>query len=199
MPKLYFAPPSPYARKIRVLIAEKGIGAKVELIARAPFDKPADLVALNPLSKVPTLPTDDGQVLYDSPVIADYLDTLAGARLIPIGSRSRWDALRQQALADGILDAGVSVLLEGRRPEGERSPGWIARQIDVIGRSLDAFEAEIGLLAATPTIGHIACGCALGWLDFRMPSHDWRGLHPQLALWFALFSGLPSMIATKPD
>jgi glutathione S-transferase len=199
MPKLYFAPPSPYARKIRVLVAEKGLSAKVEMIARAPFEKPADLVALNPLSKVPTLVTDDGQVLYDSPVIADYLDTLAVPRLIPIDGRSRWDALRQQALADGILDAGVSVLLEGRRPEGERSPSWVARQTDAIDRSLDACEAEVGSLAATPTIAHIALGCALGWLDFRMPSHDWRGSRPKLARWFAVFSERPSMMATKPE
>jgi glutathione S-transferase len=199
MPKLHFAPPSPYARKIRVLVAEKGLGAKVEMIARAPFNKPADLVVLNPLSKVPTHVTDDGQVLYDSRVIADFLDTLAVPRLIPIAGRSRWDALRQQALADGILDADVSVLLEGRRPENERSPSWVARQIDVIGRSLDAFEAEIGLLAATLTIGHIALGCTLGWLDFRMPSHNWRGSRPQLARWFAVISERPSMMATKPE
>ena len=199
MPKLYFAPPSPYARKVRVLIAEKGIEAKIEMIARAPFDKPADLVALNPLSKVPTLVTDDGQVLYDSPVIAEYLDMLSNPRLVPAEGRARWDALRRQALADGVLDAGVSILLEGRRPEAERSPGWVQRQTEVIVRSLDAFEAEIGSFGDTQTVGHIALGCALGWLDFRIPTHDWRSGRSGLAAWNEKFQMRPSMQATKPS
>ena len=199
MPKLYFATPSPYARKVRALILEKGLNAKVEMIARAPFDKPADLIALNPLSKIPTMTTDDGQTLFDSPVIAEYLDTLSAPRLIPTEGRSRWDALRRQALADGLLDAGVSIVLEGRRPESERSPGWVQRQTEVMVRALDAFEGEISRFGDGLTIGHIALGCALGWLDFRIPDHEWRSRCPRLAAWFAAFSQRPSMLATKPE
>lgn len=199
MLKLFFASPSPYARKVRVLIAEKGPTPSIEMIVRAPFEKPADLVALNPLSKIPTLVTDDGQILFDSPVIAEYLDGLGVPKLIPAVGRARWDALRRQALADGILDAGVSILLEGRRPEGERSSGWVQRQTEVIVRALDTCEGEIGSFGEVLTIGHVAVGCALGWLDFRMPTHDWRGMRPKLSAWFGQFERRPSMIATKPE
>ena len=199
MLKLFFAAPSPYARKVRVLIAEKDLTTRVEMVARAPFEKPADLLALNPLSKIPTLVAGDGQVIFDSPVIIEYLDGLGTPELIPAEGRVRWDALRRQALADGILDAGVSILLEGRRPEGERSSGWVQRQTEVIVRALDACEGEIGSFGEELTIGHVAVGCALGWLDFRMPTHDWRGTRPKLSAWFGQFERRPSMIATKPE
>jgi glutathione S-transferase len=199
MRKLFFAAPSPYARKIRIIIAEKGLEAEIEMVARAPFEKPADLVALNPLSKIPTLVAEDGLVLFDSPVIAEYLDGISSPRLIPAEGRARWDSLRRQALADGMLDAGVSVLLEGRRPEGERSPGWVQRQTDAITRSLDAFEVEIGAFGEALTIGHVALGCALGWLDFRLPQYDWPNSHPRLAGWYSRFSQRPSMLSTMPE
>lgn len=196
---LFFAPPSPYARKVRVLIEEKGLEGRVRFEQRAPFDKPADLIAVNPLSKVPSLVTDDGLVVYDSPAICEYLDGLAAPRLIPGEGRARWEALRRQALADGILDAGVSVILEGRRPESERSPAWVARQLDVIDRSLSAFESEIAVFTHELTIAHIALGCTLGWLDFRMPTRNWRASNPRLAEWERTFAARPSMMATRPS
>src|SRR4051794_5609106 len=155
MHKLYYAATSPYARKVCVLIIEKGHESKVEAVVCAPFDRPADLLAHHPLSMVPTLVTDDNQVLFDSPVIAEYLDGVAAPRLIPPEGRSRWDALRRQALADGIIEAGVSM-------QGEHPPHWIRRKTEVIVRALDAFEAEIGDFGATLTIDHNALGCALG-------------------------------------
>src|SRR5690349_17625172 len=102
--QLIFAPPSPYSRKVRVMIAEKGLQQRFEFVQRAPFDKPADLLAKNPLSKVPTLVTDSGEILFDSPVICEFIDGLASPRLIPPGGPPRWEALRRQALADGVLD-----------------------------------------------------------------------------------------------
>jgi glutathione S-transferase len=142
--------------------------------------------------------TDDGQALFGSQVIAEYLDALSAPRLVPAEGRPRLDALRRQALADGILDAGVSIVLEGRRPESERSLGWVQRQTEVVVRALDAFEGEISRFGDGLTIGHIALGCALGWLDFRIPGHEWRSRCFRLAAWFAAFSQRPSMLATKP-
>lgn len=196
--KLFFAPPSPYSRKVRALILEKGMQDQVELIQRAPFERPADLLAINPLCKVPTLITNDGQTLFDSPVICEFIDNAGPPRLIPSESRSRWQALRFQALADGLLDAGSTARLESRRSESERSASWIDRQMETISRSLDVLEREITSLGEHVTIGHIAVGCALGWLEFRFPDFDWRAGHDKLAAWFISFSERPSMIATKP-
>lgn len=198
MLKLFYAPPSPYARKVRALILEKGIESSIVLQRCLPFDKPADLVALNPLSKVPCLVLEDGSALYDSPFICEYLDRLPGPELLPASGHARWATLGRQALADGILDAGISIRLESQRAETERSPGWIARQAEVIERALNAFEGAIGNFGDTITIAHIALGCALGWLDFRMPDHDWRRQRPQLSHWFGQMSERPSMMATRP-
>jgi glutathione S-transferase len=196
--QLFFARPSPYARKVRVMIVEKGLQQRFEFLERAPFDKPPDLLVNNPLCKVPTLITDSGQILFDSPVICEFIDDLGSPRLIPSDGRSRWEALRRQALADGMLGSGGSVLLENRRIETERSPSWIADQMEVVARSLAVFEREIGSFGAEATIGHIALGCALGWLDFRLPNLDWRAQHANLAHWFARFSERASMAATRP-
>lgn len=191
MHRLYYAATSPYSRKVRVLIYEKGLLDKVESVASAPFTSPPELLTHNPLSKVPTLVTDDDQVLIDSPVIAEYLDRLAAPALIPIDGRLRWDALRRQAMADGIIDAGVA--MQGQHPQD-----WIERKTAVIVRTLDAFEADIDTFGETLTIGHIALGCALGRLDFRMASFDWRSGRTKLAHWNEQFQSRPAMQATRP-
>jgi glutathione S-transferase len=198
MLKLYYSSVSPYARKVRVLIAEKGLEDRIALQSRLPFERPAELVALSPLSKVPCLVLEDGTPLYDSPFICEYLDRLFGPELLPANGPARWVALGRQALADGVLDAGVSIRQERARPESERSPSWITRQAEVIDRSLNAFEKAIADFGGSFSVGHIALGCALGWLDFRMPDHDWRAKRPGLARWFDQISARASMIATRP-
>jgi glutathione S-transferase len=198
MLKLYYSSVSPYARKVRVLIAEKGLEARIDQQSCLPFERPADLMALNPLSKVPCLVLEDGTVLYDSPFICDYLDRLPGPELLPANGPARLVTLQRQALADGILDAGVSIRQEGNRIETERSPSWIARQAEVIDRSLNAFEKAVADFGENLTIGHVALGCALGWLDFRMPNHGWRTRRAGLARWFDEISARPSMMATRP-
>ena len=198
MLKLFYSSVSPYARKVRVLVSEKSIESRIALQSCLPFEKPADLIALNPLSKVPCLVLEDGTALYDSPFICEYLDQLSAPELVPPSGPARWLTLGRQALADGILDAGVSVRLESQRAKTERSPAWITRQTEVIDRSLNAFEEAIASFGETLTMAHIALGCALGWLDFRMPTHDWRKERPQLSHWFSQISARPSMIATKP-
>lgn len=197
--KLYFAPPSPFARKILVMIAEKGLQSQFQLEPRNPFDMPADLVAANPLSKVPTLVLDNGETLFDSTVIAEFIDSLGAPRLIPESGAARWSALRWQSLADGILEAGQSIQLERRRPENEQSPGWMHRQAKTVERGLDLVEKEINTLGPTLTVGHISLGCALGWLDFRLPDLPWRPARPKLAAWDGVFASSPTMLATRPS
>lgn len=202
--QLLYSPTSPFVRKVLVVAIEKGIGDRIERRPTNILEPHADLLARNPLGKIPVLITDDGDALYDSPVIVEYLDAgFPGPRLIPAAGPARFQALRQQALADGLLDAGVARIVEGRRPEAERSQAWTAKQTAVVARALDALEAEAGDLhdAVTigpVTIGPVAIGCALGWLDFRFPHEPWQNARPALADWFARFSQRPSMQATIP-
>ena len=196
--KLRFSPTSPYVRKVMVTAIELGIMAEIEKVPTNPWDPATDIATDNPIGKVPALTLDDGRVLFDSVVICEYLDASAGGSLFPTVGDARWTALRRHALADGALDAGVSRFLERNRPDGERSESWIARQTTVLGRGLDAMEAEADGLGDGITIGHIAFGCTLGWADFRCPDEDWRAERPALADWFDTFSARKSMMETVP-
>ncbi len=197
--KLRYSPTSPYVRKVSVVALETGLDERIERIPTNVFDPSTDIAEHNPLGKVPTLITGGGETLYNSPVICEYLDSLHdGLKLFPPPGGARWTALRRQALGDGILDAGVLRLLEGRRPETERSPAWIARQTAALTRGLDALEDEAEALDGTITIGHIAIGCALGWIDFRMPDDDWRSSRAALARWYESFARRPSIAESVP-
>lgn len=199
--KLIYANPSPYARKVRLTIAEKGLTG-IEEIAANPFELPPALVAANPLSKVPALILDDGSALYDSPVICEYLDTLSEMpRLLPAMGTERWQVLRRQALCDGILDATFNISCEiNRRPENERSSGWVDRWCEAIRRGLAVLDGEIDQFGEAITLAHIAAGAALSYLDLRAPALiDWRAGHPRLALWHRVFEQRPSMMTTRPQ
>ena len=196
--KLRYSPTSPYVRKVMISAIELGIIDSIEITATNVWDPATDIAEDNPLGKVPTLTLDDGTVLFDSPVICEYLDAHAGGSLFPHAGDARWTALRRQALGDGMLDAGVSRFLERNRKDGERSDGWIARQTVVLGRALDAMEVDADTLGDEVTIGHIAFGAALGWVDFRCADEDWRADRPALADWYDTFSGRKSMMETVP-
>ncbi len=200
--KLFWAPPSPYARKVRVTIAEKGLGTQVELLSVSitPLVRNPAVAASNPLGKIPCLIRDDGSALFDSRVITRYLDGLAETpRLYPQGD-GLFETLKWEALADGGLDAAVSCVYEKRcRDEAQQSPAWLDAQRVKITAALDAFEADgmarlsVGLDAAA-----IATGCLLAYLDFRTPVPDWRPGRPTLEQWFETFSERPSMQNTQP-
>lgn len=202
--KLRFSPTSPYVRKVTVLGLETGLDAKIERIttASAP-DKPnPELGKENPLNKVPCLLTDDGLVLYDSPVICEYLDAQhTGRKLFPAGN-ARWTALRQMALADGILDAALLRRYEILRPEAERSGNWDKAQKHKIDQSLDSLEQESkgfpDPAGDQVSIGHLSIGCALGYLDFRFAAEAWRNGRPNLAKWYDGLAKRPSMAQTVP-
>lgn len=199
--KLRFSPSSPYARKVVVVAHERGLASRIELMpaSTSPVEPNADVARDNPLAKIPSLTLDDGSTLYDSRVIAEYLDQLAGARLFPPPGPHRWTALRQQALADGLLDAAILIRYERvLRPAEKQWPDWIDGQFGKIERALDAFENEAVSLEKPLTIGAIAAACALGYLDFRFGDFNWRKSRVRLTSFYAKFSERPSMMATRP-
>lgn len=197
--KLFYSATSPYARKARVFIREKNLKAGIEERLCNPWDDPAELRALNPLGKVPTLALDDGTVLYDSRVICAALDDLgAEPRLIPAAPAARSRVLCAEALADGVVDAAVALVLEARRPEVQRSPEMMIRWRDAILRAVPAMEGALADLGEGPTLGSLAIALALSYLDFRQPAIDWRAGHPGLAAWHGTFSARPSFAETAP-
>ena len=197
--KLRYSPLSPFVRKVTVTLIETGLENKVERIPTDVWDPETDIAKDNPLGKVPALITNDGKVLYDSPVICEYLDGLHdGDKLFPASGKTRWLALGLQALGDGMSEAGVLKLLETRRPEEVQYEKWMARQTVTVLRAMDALESETDGLEGPLTIGQVAVGCSVGWLDFRFPDLGWRQDPPGLAEWFEGFSERPSMTATVP-
>jgi glutathione S-transferase len=201
--KLRYSPTSPYVRKVMVVALETGLAERIERIPTtvAPT-KPNDEVAReNPLVKVPALTTDDGLVLYDSPVICEYLDTLHdGPKLFPTSGKARWLALRQQALGDGILDAAILGRYEILRPKEYQWQDWLDAQMRKVRGALAALEmeAEAGDLAGPLSIGQITIACALGYLDFRYQSEAWRSKHRRLAVWADEFATRKSIQLTVP-
>jgi glutathione S-transferase len=199
--RLHYSYASPYVRKVMVVAIETGQESDLDLTPRkvSPVAPLGEVNRDNPLGKVPCLVTDDGQALFDSRVICEYLDSRHDRpKLFPAGP-ARWPALRRQAQADGILDAGILARYETvLRPEERRWPDWIEGQKAKIARALDALEGEAEGFGDAVDIGTIAVGCALGWLDFRYAKDDWRAGRPALAAWFERFAKRPSMAATVP-
>src|SRR5437660_3180531 len=179
--KLYYSPGSPFARKVRIVALETRLDKKIEMVnvALSPVAPNAEVDKHNPVGKIPVLSVK-GMDLFDSPVICEYLDSQNKRRkLFPRKGRERWVALRLQAMADGLLDAALLARYENfLRPEDKRWADWSAGQMRKIEGVLDRLEAESASLKGKPTIGSIATGCALGYLDFRFASHDWRAKHP---------------------
>ncbi len=196
--KLYYSPTSPYVRKVVACAIARGIDPQLRLVTTNPHASPADLVADNPLSKVPCLVTEDGLALFDSPVICEYLDSIGDAAAVfpRPGSAQRWHALKLQALGDGILDAALLRRMEQGRPREAARDALMARQRDIVGRALDTLETDPPGRAAD--IGTITIGCALGYIDFRFADEPWRPTRPRLAAWYAAFAEHPCMARTAP-
>ncbi|WP_114910797.1 glutathione S-transferase N-terminal domain-containing protein [Acidibrevibacterium fodinaquatile] len=196
--KLFYSPTSPYVRKVMACAIARDIDGQIETLRTNPHERPAALLAANPLSKVPCLVTEDGVALYDSPVIAEYLDSIGDAPpLFPRpGSAARWHALKLQALGDGILDAAVGRRMEQAKPREAARDTTLAEQKAVVARAIAALEAEPP--GPSLDIGSIAIACALGYLDFRFADEPWRPGHPRLAAWFAAISAAPAIAKTMP-
>lgn len=200
--KLFYSATSPYVRKVMVTAIEKGLDGQIEKLAAAasPVKPDAVLSAKNPLGKVPCLITDDGNALFDSPVICAYLDQMKGPSLRTTDVTGRFADMTLEALADGFLDAGILLRYEGAlRPQEKQWDDWINGQMGKIERTLDALETTYaGQLGGPLTIGQISVGCALGWFDFRYGHVQWRQARPKLAAFIAKLGERPSMQATVP-
>jgi len=196
--KLYITEPSPFARRCRIVAREKGLGDRIEEIIVDPYTDDQALVAVNPIVQVPTLIADDGLPLTDSPVICEYLDSLAGQPiLLPTTGAERLRVRRIETLADAALDVGVKLVIEKRRADGERSPSWMERWSRNMLRALDALEAQ-SLDGARPDMGVIAVGVAIRWIDFRHPELEASASRPRLRALSDELERRPSFQATRP-
>ena len=199
--KLIASLTSPYVRKIRIVLAEKKID--YELVVESPWVEGSKVAIHNPLGKVPVLILDDASTVYDSRVIAEYLDTVApNSRLIPASGRERISVKRWEALADGLLDAAVAAFLEAKRPDGERSPAWIARQRDKVAQALKTISEELGdqpwCYGSGLSLADIAVGCALGYVSFRLGDIPWRQQYPVLEAYYDKLMQRQSFADTVP-
>ena len=196
--KLYITIPSPFARKCRIVAREKGLIARIEEIAVDPYANAPELLASNPVVQVPTLIAEDGLPINDSPVICEYLDALGdGPRLLPADGIDRLRVRRLETLGNQALEMGVKLLLELRRPESERSPTWIARWTENMGRALDALEAARPD-AARLDIAVVTAGVAVTWIGFRHPGFDLATGRPGLMALQAALEARPSFVDTRP-
>lgn len=188
---------SPYVRKVMACVIVRGIDSQLEKWTIATTDPV--LSHSNPLGKVPTLVTDDGVALFDSPVICEFLDSIGSApALFPAAGPARWKALRLQAIGDGILDASQPRRRELGLPQDEGRVAYIDLQRGKVAHAVDVLEKEAASLGALETIGDIAVACALGYLDFRFAHESWRPGHPKLEAWYDSVVSLPPMAKTMP-
>lgn len=198
---LFYSPTSPYVRKVEAAAIELALSDHLQRIPSSPHPvrRDAVLTEKNPIGKVPALVLADGEVLYESSVICEYFDSLAGGhRLFPVPGPARWRALQDQALGDGILDAALLVRYEMARPEAVRWPEWIEGQTEKIRSCLDRLEERAGGLVGRIDIGSLTLACALGYLDFRFADLDWRRTHPKTAQWYDTVKDRESLSRTQP-
>lgn len=194
--RILFSPNSPYVRKCLVTAHELGLNDRVQLLPSNahPVQRDAQIIRDNPLGKVPTFFTDDGQVLYDSRVICEYLNNLVKGSLLPADGARRWETLTLQSLGDGMLDASLLARYEDvARPDHLKWPDWRAAQLDKVETSLAWLCVHAEMLQSRVDMGSLAIGCALWYLDLRFEALRWRDRHPNMAKWYAEFSQRPSM------
>ncbi len=194
--KLYSNTASPFGRKCKIIAHE--LGLTLEIVRTLPVQDPA-FRRVNPLGKIPALVLEDGSVLFDSPVICEYLNDRGGGKFFPADTlfktaTNRWKSLGLQALGDGIADAAVAYVMLGREPVPPDATR--ARHMAAIEAGLDALERA--KLQDPVTIGEIAIACAIGYVVFRLPDLDWKATRPRLAAWYDNFAQRPSMQATMP-
>jgi len=200
--RLWFNPASPFARKVRIVAREAGLADRIEEVSImvSPVKPHGELARENPLVKIPALSTDLG-TLYDSAVICEYLDSLhSGKPLFPRSGAERWQAMRLQALGDGILEAAVLMRYENAvRPQAYQWADWVTGQFGKVRGGLGALEQECAGWGERFGIGQLTAACVLGYLDFRFPEEAWRKSHAALEKWYSRVAERPSMKATVPQ
>lgn len=203
--KLIGSPASPYVRKVRIVMAEKKLD--YQFVVENVWADDTTISASNPLGKVPCLVMEGGEAVFDSRVIVEYLDTLSPVgKLIPPQGRERAEVKTWEALADGVMDAGMLARMEAiwaHRADNERCQAWIDRQMGKIEASLKSMSQGLGdkpfCSGIHLSLSDIAVGCALGWLEFRFPELDWRAEHPNLARLLDKLMQRPSFAETRPS
>ncbi len=197
--QLFYSPTSPYVRKVHVMAIEKGLAEQIALVPCNPHAPGPELLAANPLGRIPTLLRDTGEALFDSPVICEWLDQQGDgpSLMLPAGA-DRWTVLCVAGLADGIMDDAVALVMERRRPAGEQSASTQAMRLNAIRRGLAWLDAQPEWLAGPLSLAQIAVACALGYLDFRLLELGWTDEQSSLAAWFQGFAQRPAMQATLP-
>ena len=194
-------PFSPFGRKVRIGAALCGLADRVRVEQADTLDPKDSVRAQNPLGKIPVLILENGATLYDSRVILEYLDDLAGGgHIIPASGAARFEALRLQALGDGMMDAAILQIYEGRfRPAEKHEPRWLEHQTGKVARALAALEAAPPPLQPMIHVGIVTIACALGYLDFRFEGR-WRASHPNLVGWLDEFAWkVPAFAESKPQ
>ena len=198
--KLLSSPASPFGRKVKMAILMKNLKDKVEITTVDATKGDATLSAANPMGRIPVLVAENGQVIHDSHVICEYLDSVGtGPALFPPNGPARWDTLTRASLADGIIEAALLMVYEGRyRPENMKVQSWLDRQTAKIGTSLAMIEKAPPKWTSAPDYGHLTLAAALGYLDFRHPG-IWRDKNPNLVAWLDTFAkAVPAFDASKP-
>lgn len=198
--ELFYAPTSPYVRKVMACAIELGLAERIVKLPSAahPLKRDERIAGFNPLAKVPAAKLADGTLLFDSRVICEYLDDLGQGALFPRGP-DRWGVLTEQALGDGLLDAALLTRYESTcRSDAIRLQEWIDGQMAKIAAALDQMERNVATFGARITIGSLTIACALGYLDFRFASYDWRSSRSALTEWFETISQRSSLQETVP-
>ncbi|WP_018077502.1 glutathione S-transferase [Thiobacillus denitrificans] len=199
--KLVTSLTSPYGRKVRVVLAEKKIPFQLQI--EDPWRPDSPVSDFNPLGKVPVLVLEDGESVFDSRVIVEYLDHISPvSHLIPGEPKSRMMVRGVEALADGVTDSAVAIFYEKKRPADKQSADWLTMQEKTLFRGLEALSEALGekpwYLGNSMTLADVACGCTLGYLNLRFPEIDWRDAHPNLAKLFDKLMARASFKETVP-
>ena len=196
--KLRWSPTSPFVRKVVVLMKEKGIEDAIEKEKSNPLSREDRAASPNPLGKIPCLVTDDGQPVFDSPVIMEYLDTVFdGPEMLPKSGDARWTVLRRQATADGMIDSMVTCFVESLKKPERQSAGILAHNKAIVFNGIGALETEAESFGDAVDVGTISVAVAVSFACQTFPEEDWRTNNPALAAWFDVFNRRPSMTETE--
>lgn len=195
--KLYYSSTSPYSRKVRMMILTRGLEEKIEGVLLNPFNDINEFVQYNPLGKIPTLVLDNGEALYDSPVICQYLDSLSDQNVASNNEWLYWENLRWEALADGLIDAAYNIVMERRRVKTEQSLSCIDQWTIEISRALEQIESQFIAPESKATLSQISIAAALGYLEFRLPQLLSKTQYIGIFKWYRDYKSLDFMVATQ--
>ncbi len=196
--QLFYSHASPYARSCRVMLREKALEHDIREMLVDPLQNPAELIVSNPLGKIPCLQLDDGDSLYDSAVINDFLNARGSGPDLLAPHKASWQVRKWQALSQGMLDVAVAMRIEKTKPAEQQSAFWLERQRAALRRSLATVQADQPDMPTEPNLLSLHLVCMLGYLDFRHAELNWQADYDRLADWYQRARQRPSLAATEP-